>query len=76
MIKILSIKALRLPQFANIDSLNFSFKCHRDTGTAPGSRDTVKVYAVNSIAFHPVFGTFSTAGADGTFHFWLKLFAS
>ncbi|KAL9098805.1 MAG: hypothetical protein Q9187_009596, partial [Circinaria calcarea] len=30
------------------------------------------VYAVNAINFHPVHGTFSTAGSDGTFHFWDK----
>lgn len=30
------------------------------------------VYAVNDISFHPVQGTFSTAGSDGTFHFWDK----
>ena len=48
---------------------NFSFKCHRDT-PATGSRDAANVYAVNSISFHPIHGTFSTAGSDGTFHFW------
>ncbi|KAG5965889.1 RNA export factor gle2 [Claviceps humidiphila] len=49
-------------------SYNFSFKCHRDpvvNGSAP-------CYAVNDISFHPVHGTFSTAGSDGTFHFWDK----
>jgi mRNA export factor len=30
------------------------------------------VYAINAISFNPVYGTFSTAGADGTFHFWDK----
>lgn len=30
------------------------------------------VHAVNDISFHPVHGTFSTAGSDGTFHFWDK----
>jgi mRNA export factor len=30
------------------------------------------VYSVNAISFHPVYGTFSTAGSDGTFHFWDK----
>jgi mRNA export factor len=30
-----------------------------------------KVYAVNDVQFHPVYQTtFSTAGADGTYHFW------
>lgn len=51
-------------------SSNFSFKCHRVTESA--SRDICKVYSVNDISFHPVHGTFSTAGSDGTFHFWDK----
>jgi mRNA export factor len=29
------------------------------------------VYSVNAISFNPL-GTFSTAGSDGTFHFWDK----
>lgn len=49
-------------------SLNFTFRCHRD---APVNA-TTKVYSVNAISFHPVYGTFSTGGADGTFHFWDK----
>ncbi|KAL2012889.1 hypothetical protein VTN00DRAFT_414 [Thermoascus crustaceus] len=49
-------------------SSNFSFRCHRE----PPSNNQVKVYAVNAISFHPVYGTFSTAGSDGTFHFWDK----
>ncbi|KAJ5691500.1 hypothetical protein N7488_012235 [Penicillium malachiteum] len=49
---------------------NFSFKCHRET--PPTARDTCNIYSVNSICFHPVHGTFSTAGSDGTFHFWDK----
>lgn len=49
---------------------NFSFKCHRQT--PPNSRDISNVYSVNAISFHPVHGTFSTAGSDGTFHFWDK----
>ncbi|EFC42182.1 hypothetical protein NAEGRDRAFT_83226 [Naegleria gruberi] len=43
---------------------NFAFKCHRD------GPNTANVYAVNALSFHPSFGSFSTAGADGTFHFW------
>lgn len=42
---------------------NFTFKCHRD-----GS----DVYPVNSISFHPTFGTFVTTGGDGGFTFWDK----
>lgn len=50
------------------NSSNFSFKCHRD----PPANNVTNVYAVNDISFHPVHGTFSTAGSDGTFHFWDK----
>lgn len=42
---------------------NFAFKCHRDGNN---------IYAVNSISFHPVYGTFCTAGSDGYIHFWDK----
>jgi len=44
-------------------SKNFAFKCHRDGND---------IFAVNSINFHPAYGTFATAGADGTFNFWDK----
>jgi len=44
-------------------SKNFAFKCHRENND---------VYAVNAISFHPVWGTFSTAGGDGCFNFWDK----
>lgn len=47
---------------------NFSFKCHRD----PPQGNVTNVYSVNDISFHPQHGTFSTAGSDGTFHFWDK----
>lgn len=30
------------------------------------------VHALKAISFHPVHGTFSTAGSDGTYHFWDK----
>ncbi|KAF9443750.1 WD40 repeat-like protein [Macrolepiota fuliginosa MF-IS2] len=52
-------------------SNNFSFKCHRRDAN-PNSKDQSLVYAVNDISFHPVHGTFSTCGADGTIHFWDK----
>jgi mRNA export factor len=41
---------------------DFAFKCHRDGND---------IYPVNSIAFHP-YGTFATAGGDGTYCFWDK----
>lgn len=47
----------------NLQSKNFTFKCHRE-----GS----DIYSVNSISFHPTYGTFVTAGADGNFNFWDK----
>ena len=43
-------------------------QCHRGDGPAAAG----DVYAVNSMNFHPVFGTFSTAGSDGTYTFWDK----
>ncbi|KAI5360293.1 Putative WD40/YVTN repeat-like-containing domain superfamily, mRNA export factor Gle2/RAE1 [Septoria linicola] len=49
---------------------NFSFKCHRQTPS--DNRNISNVFAVNAISFHPQHGTFSTAGSDGTFHFWDK----
>ncbi|KAG0255372.1 hypothetical protein BGZ95_005780 [Linnemannia exigua] len=51
-------------------SLNFSFKCHREGGQTV--RDKATVYSVNCINWHPIHGTFSTAGADGSFAFWDK----
>jgi len=42
---------------------NFAFKCHRNE---------TEIFAVNSISFHPGWGTFATAGSDGTFNFWDK----
>ncbi|KAK2731978.1 hypothetical protein FQN57_003053 [Myotisia sp. PD_48] len=51
-------------------SSNFSFKCHRES--APNAPNVSNVYSVNSIGFHPEHGTFSTAGSDGTYHFWDK----
>lgn len=42
---------------------NFAFKCHRNENNA---------YSVNCISFHPVHGTLSTAGSDGSFQIWDK----
>jgi WD40 repeat protein len=50
--------------------LGFSFKCHRETRSTPRPENVI--YPLNAISFHPVYGTFSTAGSDGTFHFWDK----
>jgi len=45
------------------ESKNFAFKCHRDNSD---------IFPVNCLAFHPSFGTFATAGGDGTYNFWDK----
>jgi len=45
------------------NSKNFAFKCHRENN---------EIFAVNVISFHPVFGTFATAGSDGAYNFWDK----
>ncbi len=39
----------------------YAFKCHRVNDT---------IYPVNAIAFHPIYGTFATGGADGTVVTW------
>lgn len=63
----------------------FSFKCHRrpagntsgsalnTTIVSANSRAETLVYSVNSVCFHPVYGTMCTAGADGTFHFGTRI---
>ncbi|EPZ36237.1 WD40 repeat-like protein [Rozella allomycis CSF55] len=38
-------------------------KCHREGNN---------IFAVNSISFHPFYGTFSTAGSDGAYAYWDK----
>ncbi|CUA77045.1 Poly(A)+ RNA export protein [Schizosaccharomyces pombe 972h-] [Rhizoctonia solani] len=48
-------------------SNNFSFRCHRKEQSVTRNTD---IYSVNDISFHPVHGTFSTAGADGVVSFW------
>ncbi|CCE65212.1 hypothetical protein TPHA_0K00780 [Tetrapisispora phaffii CBS 4417] len=52
----------------------FSFKCHRKTNPnrSIGASSQTDVFSVNSISFHPIYGTFVSAGSDGTFHFWDK----
>ncbi|KUJ24380.1 WD40 repeat-like protein [Mollisia scopiformis] len=47
---------------------SYTFKCHRNPSTTVQS--TTDVYSVNCISTHPKWGTFSTAGSDGTYQFW------
>ncbi|EQC36460.1 hypothetical protein SDRG_05915 [Saprolegnia diclina VS20] len=44
----------------------YAFKCHRQKVS---ETDTL-VYPVNSVAFHPTFGTFATGGCDGVVNIW------
>ncbi|CAH0516623.1 unnamed protein product [Peronospora belbahrii] len=44
---------------------SYAFKCHR--GKMDGQ---TLIYPVNSISFHPTYGTFATGGCDGVVNFW------
>ncbi|KAL5504327.1 GLE2_2 [Sanghuangporus vaninii] len=50
---------------------SYTFRCHRKERTV-GLKVQSDVYAINDIKFHPVHGTFSTAGSDGVINFWDK----
>ncbi|KAI5287880.1 hypothetical protein KEM55_009241, partial [Ascosphaera atra] len=41
----------------------YAFKCHRQPASDTPGVDVV--YPVNSLTFHPVFGTFASGGGDG-----------
>lgn len=66
--------AIRYVDDAMQKKSGFSFKCHRQANPnrTAGSSGQTAVYPVNSIVFHPIHGTFVTAGGDGGFHFWDK----
>lgn len=49
---------------------NFTFKCHRSQPSQPSQPQDI--YAVNDIAFHPIYMTLATVGSDGKFSFWDK----
>lgn len=50
---------------------NYSFKYPRPSPSASIPSGITNVYGVNAISFHPTFkNIFSTAGSDGSFHFW------
>ncbi len=46
---------------------DFAFRCHRNKANPVG------VFAINDIAFNPVYGTFCTVGSDGVYSIWDKL---
>ncbi|KAL1839785.1 hypothetical protein VTJ49DRAFT_1159 [Mycothermus thermophilus] len=47
----------------------YAFKCHRQAAPEDEGGGDV-VYPVNALAFHPVHGTFASAGGDGTVALW------
>ncbi|ROT39420.1 mitotic checkpoint protein BUB3 [Sodiomyces alkalinus F11] len=56
---------------AESQARKYAFKCHRQAAPADengGGGDIV--YPVNSLVFHPVYGTFASAGGDGTVALW------
>jgi cell cycle arrest protein BUB3 len=52
---------------AESQARKYAFKCHRQA--APDGDGDI-VYPVNSLAFHPVHGTFASGGGDGTVALW------
>ncbi|GJE85362.1 WD40 repeat-like protein [Phanerochaete sordida] len=48
-----------------VQEKKYAFKCHRQT-----IEDVDHVWPVNSLAFHPVYNTFASAGSDGTVSIW------
>ncbi|WVN89082.1 uncharacterized protein L203_104298 [Cryptococcus depauperatus CBS 7841] len=58
------------------DKRNFSFKCHRydiPTGTMPRTpaiSGSQNVFAINTLTFHKIQGTFCSGGSDGSLTFW------
>ncbi|KAL4990135.1 WD40-repeat-containing domain protein [Aspergillus falconensis] len=50
---------------AESQARKYAFKCHRQA-----SDDVDVVYPVNSLAFHPIHGTFASGGGDGVVALW------
>ncbi|EPQ50874.1 WD40 repeat-like protein [Gloeophyllum trabeum ATCC 11539] len=48
-----------------VQEKKYAFKCHRQT-----IDDVDHVWPVNSLAFHPIYNTFASAGSDGTVSIW------
>jgi len=48
---------------------SFTFKCHR---SQVGNNNTQDIFAVNDLAFHPVYQTLVTVGSDGKYTYWDK----
>lgn len=50
-------------------SRKYAFKCHRQAISEEEGGGEL-VHPVNALAFHPVYGTFASAGGDGTVALW------
>lgn len=50
-----------------VQARKYAFKCHRHPAT---DFEGDLIYPVNTLAFHPVHGTFATGGGDGTVALW------
>lgn len=48
----------------------YAFKCHRVTFKDEQGADDVMIYPVNTIAYHPIHGTFATGGGDSVVALW------
>ncbi|TPX38029.1 hypothetical protein SmJEL517_g00022 [Synchytrium microbalum] len=48
-----------------VQAKKYAFKCHRQM-----SEGVDNVYPVNALAYHPVYGTFASGGADGFVSTW------
>ncbi|CEJ88021.1 Putative Mitotic checkpoint protein BUB3 [[Torrubiella] hemipterigena] len=50
-----------------VQARKYAFKCHRQPAT---DFEGDMIYPVNSLAFHPIHGTFATGGGDGAVALW------
>mmetsp|Transcript_12752 Transcript_12752/g.16514 ORF Transcript_12752/g.16514 Transcript_12752/m.16514 type:complete len:340 (+) Transcript_12752:248-1267(+) len=61
-----SIEGRVAVEYFNATKSKFAFRCHRKKD----ANDNETIYPVNSIAFHPKYGTFATGGCDGSVSIW------
>lgn len=53
-----------------IQAKKYAFKCHRMTVPDVDGTLVETVYPINSVSFHPKFGTFVTGGSEGVVSVW------
>ena len=70
---IFSSKTWTAVQELILSSRSYTFKCHREEVLPRKRTDNVtNVWSVNDVSVHPIHGTFSTCGSDGSYQFWDK----